>query len=88
MTPHLEPTLALSSAWVTASLGLHPVFGGSLAYWRDAAGAATVLEELLADRLRVLGPDHPRTQATRSSLPESLVRVHACQLASVRLGGR
>ncbi|WP_262850843.1 tetratricopeptide repeat protein [Sphaerisporangium corydalis] len=35
----------------------------NLAHWRgrsgDAAGAAAAYEELLADRLRVQGPDHP-----------------------------
>ncbi|MFE7475747.1 tetratricopeptide repeat protein, partial [Streptomyces sp. NPDC057575] len=30
-----------------------------------AAGAAAAFEELLADRLRVLGPDHPETLAAR-----------------------
>ncbi|MGK5559421.1 tetratricopeptide repeat protein, partial [Actinomadura kijaniata] len=34
----------------------------------DAAGAATAFEELLADRLRVLGPDHPDTLTTRHNL--------------------
>ncbi|MGW2112625.1 tetratricopeptide repeat protein, partial [Streptomyces sp. NPDC001948] len=33
-----------------------------------AAGAAAAFEELLADRLRVLGPDHPDTLTTRSNL--------------------
>ncbi|MFF3959540.1 DUF3710 domain-containing protein [Streptomyces sp. NPDC001890] len=44
----------------------------SLAHWRgeagDAAGAVAAFEELLADRLRMLGPDHPYTLATRSNL--------------------
>ncbi|MFF3787694.1 tetratricopeptide repeat protein, partial [Streptomyces sp. NPDC001933] len=44
----------------------------NLAYWRgqagDAAGAATRFEELLADRVRVLGPDHPDTLTTRHNL--------------------
>jgi hypothetical protein len=43
-----------------------------LARWRaeagDAAGATAAFEQLLADRLRVLGPDHPDTLATRSYL--------------------
>jgi hypothetical protein len=34
----------------------------------DAAGAAAATEKLLADCLRVLGPDHPRTLTVRSSL--------------------
>ncbi|MFD0742679.1 tetratricopeptide repeat protein [Phytohabitans flavus] len=34
----------------------------------DAAGAAEALDEVLADRLRVLGPDHPDTLTTRNSL--------------------
>jgi tetratricopeptide repeat protein len=45
---------------------------GNLARWLgeagDAAGAAAAFEELLTDRLRVLGPDHPDVQATRASL--------------------
>jgi Tetratricopeptide repeat len=32
------------------------------------AGAAAAYEELLADRLRVLGPDHPDTLTTRNNL--------------------
>jgi hypothetical protein len=32
-------------------------------------GAATAYAELLTDQLRVLGPDHPNTLATRSNLP-------------------
>ncbi|HSV66346.1 MAG TPA: tetratricopeptide repeat protein, partial [Mycobacteriales bacterium] len=44
----------------------------NLAYWRgeagDAAGAAAAFEVLLADDLRVLGPDHPDTLATRHDL--------------------
>ena len=35
---------------------------------REAAGAAAALEELLTDRLRVLGPDHPETLTTRNNL--------------------
>jgi hypothetical protein len=42
------------------------------ANWRgeagDAAGAAAACEQLLADFLRVLGPDHPDTLATRHNL--------------------
>ncbi|MGH3985454.1 MAG: tetratricopeptide repeat protein [Pseudonocardiaceae bacterium] len=34
----------------------------------DPAGAAAALEQLLADVLRVLGPDHPDTLATRHNL--------------------
>jgi hypothetical protein len=34
----------------------------------DAAGAAAAFRELLADYLRVHGPDHPGTLATRHSL--------------------
>jgi hypothetical protein len=34
----------------------------------DAAGAAEALRELLADRQRVLGPDHPDTLVTRHNL--------------------
>ncbi|HEY5151266.1 MAG TPA: tetratricopeptide repeat protein, partial [Mycobacterium sp.] len=32
------------------------------------AGAAAAFGDLLADRLRVLGPDHPDTLSTRSNL--------------------
>ncbi|MEU4834097.1 tetratricopeptide repeat protein [Streptosporangium sp. NPDC023615] len=43
-----------------------------MAYWRgqvgDPAGAAAAFEELLTDRLRVLGPDHPDTLNSRSNL--------------------
>ncbi|MER5853152.1 tetratricopeptide repeat protein [Streptomyces sp. NPDC002012] len=43
-----------------------------LAHWRgeagDAVGAAAAWEYVLADRLRVLGPDHPDTLATRNNL--------------------
>jgi len=43
-----------------------------LAHWRgeagEAAAAAAVFEELLADYLRVLGADHPATLATRRDL--------------------
>lgn len=35
---------------------------------RDPAGAATALEELLADMMEVLCPDHPDTFTARSSL--------------------
>lgn len=31
----------------------------------DAAGAVTVLQELLADQVRVLGADHPNTLTIR-----------------------
>jgi hypothetical protein len=34
----------------------------------DAAGAAESLKELLADRVRVLGPDDPDTVGTRGML--------------------
>ena len=34
----------------------------------DMAGAADAYEELLADRTRVLGPDHPDTLNTRGNL--------------------
>jgi hypothetical protein len=34
----------------------------------DAAGAATAYTELLADQLRVLGPDHPDTLGARNHL--------------------
>jgi hypothetical protein len=34
----------------------------------DPAGAAAAFEELLADRLRVLGADHPSTLTTRNDL--------------------
>jgi hypothetical protein len=44
----------------------------NLAYWRgeagDAAGAAAAFADLLTDRLRVLGPDHPDTLTTRHEL--------------------
>ncbi|MFF3129226.1 tetratricopeptide repeat protein [Streptomyces sp. NPDC057908] len=43
-----------------------------LAHWRgeagDAAGAAVAFEGVLADRLRVLGPDHPDTLTARDRL--------------------
>jgi hypothetical protein len=35
----------------------------------DAAGAAAEFEALVADRLRVLGPDHPDTLAARGTMP-------------------
>ncbi|MFC9297098.1 tetratricopeptide repeat protein [Streptomyces sp. NPDC057011] len=50
------------------------VFGAHYghAHWRgragDAAGAATSLTHLLAEQVRVLGPDHPDTEATRREL--------------------
>jgi hypothetical protein len=34
----------------------------------DAAGAAEAFRELLADMVRVLGPDHPHTLTARSNL--------------------
>ncbi|GFJ85116.1 hypothetical protein Phou_092960 [Phytohabitans houttuyneae] len=34
----------------------------------DPAGAAHAFEELLADNLRVLGPDHPDTLTTRGNI--------------------
>ncbi|WP_255616936.1 MULTISPECIES: tetratricopeptide repeat protein [unclassified Saccharopolyspora] len=34
----------------------------------DPAGAAEAFEELLTDRIRVLGPDHPATLTTRGNL--------------------
>lgn len=34
----------------------------------DPAGAAAAFEDLLTDRLRVLGPDHPNTLTTRNNL--------------------
>ncbi|MFJ9683536.1 tetratricopeptide repeat protein [Streptomyces sp. NPDC101194] len=44
----------------------------AFARWRgqagDAAGAATAYAELLADRERLLGPDHPETLTTRHEL--------------------
>lgn len=44
----------------------------NLADWRgeagDPVGAADAFEELLTDRLRVLGPDHPDTLWTRHNL--------------------
>ncbi|WP_461123923.1 tetratricopeptide repeat protein [Saccharothrix stipae] len=44
----------------------------NLARWRgeagDPAGAAEAFAELLADRLRVGGPDHPDTLAARNNL--------------------
>jgi len=45
---------------------------GNLASWLGQAGrvddAVATLEQLLSDRLRVLGPDHPHTLTTRSHL--------------------
>ncbi|MFJ8134327.1 tetratricopeptide repeat protein, partial [Streptomyces hydrogenans] len=45
------------------------VVRGNLADWRgkagDPAGAADAFAEVLTDRLRVLGPDHPHTLLTR-----------------------
>jgi hypothetical protein len=47
----------------------HP---NNLAHWRgqagDPAGAAAALDELLTERLRILGPDHPDTVTTRHHL--------------------
>ena len=37
---------------------------------RDAAGAVAVFEGLLADRVRVLGPDHPPTLSARNELAD------------------
>ncbi|WP_329468725.1 tetratricopeptide repeat protein [Streptomyces sp. NBC_01431] len=34
----------------------------------DAAGAAAAFEQILADRQRVLGPDHPNTLTARKDL--------------------
>ncbi|WP_253771258.1 hypothetical protein [Goodfellowiella coeruleoviolacea] len=34
----------------------------------DPAGANAELERLLADRLRLLGPDHPHVRSTRAGL--------------------
>ena len=34
----------------------------------DPTGAVTATEQLLTDRLRVLGPDHPDTLNTRANL--------------------
>jgi hypothetical protein len=43
-----------------------------LAFFRgragDASGAATAFAQLLEDRLRIQGPDHPNTLASRRSL--------------------
>ena len=41
---------------------------GSLGLAADAAGAAAATEELLADCLRLLGPDHPHTLTARGNL--------------------
>ncbi|MFE6178837.1 hypothetical protein ACFQ8D_42610, partial [Streptomyces sp. NPDC056464] len=44
----------------------------NLAHWRgeagDAVSAAIAFAELLPDLMRVLGPDHPHTLATRTNL--------------------
>jgi hypothetical protein len=36
----------------------------------DAADAVSAFETLLADRLRLLGPDHPNTLTTRNNLAQ------------------
>jgi len=45
---------------------------GNIAHWTgecgDAAGALRLSEELLPDRVRVLGPLHPATLTTRSNI--------------------
>ena len=46
----------------------------------DPAAAVAVLEDLLADQLRVLGPDHPDTLATRNYV--ALWRAEAGDLAA------
>ncbi|WP_373293147.1 tetratricopeptide repeat protein [Micromonospora sonchi] len=50
----------------------------NLASWRGEAGdhhaAITSFEQLLTDQLRVLGPDHPNTLATRANLAHLLLR--------------
>ena len=44
----------------------------NLAYWQgvagDPAGAVTTFEQLLAEQLRVLGPDHPNILTTHADL--------------------
>ena len=40
-------------------------FGGEAG---DVAGAVTAFEVLLADQVRVLGPDHPDALTTRNNL--------------------
>ena len=36
----------------------------------DPAGAVTLYQELLTDRLRVLGPDHPKNLTTRHHIAD------------------
>ncbi len=56
---------------VTTAIGPPTVSANTSISWRgeagDPAGAATATEELLADRVRVLGPDHPNTLITRNN---------------------
>jgi len=44
--------------------------------WRggDPVGAAQAFEQLLTDRLRILGPDHPDTLATRHDVAHCVAR--------------
>lgn len=67
--PNCWPTLCGCWALTTpppSSPGTTSPGGGGRA--GDAAGAATAFAELLADRLRVLGTDHPDTRITRDYL--------------------
>ncbi|HSV66020.1 MAG TPA: hypothetical protein VLJ59_08980 [Mycobacteriales bacterium] len=66
---------AVLSAYAEAFAATHPTVGPgthNLAWWRgeagDAAGAVTAFEVLLANRVRMLGPDHPHTLITRGDL--------------------
>ena len=44
--------------------------------------AIVLLKDLVADRQRVLGPDHPDTLATRSNLAGNLAEVGAARKQS------
>ena len=53
----------------------------------DSAAAVVAFEQLLADRMRVLGPDHPHTLNTRSRLaPPIRRRCQPIPTASDQLG--
>lgn len=50
---------------------VHPVLFTSInsrGVWGDPTGAANELQQLLHDRMRILGPDHPDTLTTRRAL--------------------
>ncbi|MEV4656281.1 tetratricopeptide repeat protein [Micromonospora sp. NPDC049301] len=67
---------SMSPAWACAS-ARRATTRANLATWKGRAGdhntAITQHEQLLTDRLRVLGPDHPDTLTTRGHLAHLLL---------------